>query len=444
MIQISFKPTVVIRYGVLVVTVLSAFIVRAQQWTGNSNATDVIWRTGRVGIGTSSPENPLHIDAGTGGSSFKLGNTNTGRTAMWVSVDGTGGKTVMQSWLSGSGGSVLSLNPSGGKVGVGTDAPQAQLDVFSREVLGGGQGNYVLLNRFYSTSGATGNYFLNNTWLYRDANGNDWMTARLHNGISIDASYGIPGTNTRTWWERSPFQDVQSFGTDNKAYLTIKAGNIGIGTAAPQAQLDVFSRAELGSAQGNYVLLNRFYSASGASGNYFNNNTWLYRDAAGSDWTTTRIHNGISIDDSYNVPGANSRTWWERSPFKDIQSFGNGSTAYLTIKAGNVGIGTINPDTKLNVKGVIHTEEVRVDLNVPAPDYVFAETYELPTLQQIESYIKQNKHLPEVPSGKEMEENGMNLKEMNLILLKKVEELTLYMIELKKENEEIKKQLKNK
>ncbi|WP_304064832.1 tail fiber protein [Pedobacter glucosidilyticus] len=102
---------------------------------------------------------------------------------------------------------------------------------------------------------------------------------------------------------------------------------------------------------------------------------------------------------------------------------------------GNVGIGTTTPDEKLTVKGKIHAEEVRVDLNVPGPDYVFEQDYQLKSLPEIQAFIKENKHLPEIPSAKEMEEKGINLSEMNMLLLKKVEELTLHLI---KQNEEIK------
>ncbi|MNQ90364.1 hypothetical protein D3C85_1057030 [compost metagenome] len=108
----------------------------------------------------------------------------------------------------------------------------------------------------------------------------------------------------------------------------------------------------------------------------------------------------------------------------------------------NVGIGTTTPDERLTVKGKIHTQEVRVDMSGPlVPDYVFAEDYKLKSLQEIEDYIKENKHLPEIPSAKEIEKNGLMLAEMNMNLLKKIEEMTLYMIEMKKEiekqNEEI-------
>jgi hypothetical protein len=108
-----------------------------------------------------------------------------------------------------------------------------------------------------------------------------------------------------------------------------------------------------------------------------------------------------------------------------------------------VGIGTINPDAKLAVKGTIHAEEVKVDLNVPVPDYVFEKNYELRTLIEVENYINQNKHLPEVPAAKEMEASGVKLGEMNMLLLKKVEELTLYAIEQQKEINEQKKNIQD-
>ena len=102
---------------------------------------------------------------------------------------------------------------------------------------------------------------------------------------------------------------------------------------------------------------------------------------------------------------------------------------------GNVGIGTTQPDAKLAVSGQVHAQEVKVSVTVPGPDYVFEKDYKLTSLEEIKSYIDQNKHLPEVPSAKEMEKNGIQLGEMNMLLLKKIEELTLYVIELKKNSD---------
>ena len=86
---------------------------------------------------------------------------------------------------------------------------------------------------------------------------------------------------------------------------------------------------------------------------------------------------------------------------------------------------------------------MQVALTNPGPDYVFEPTYDLKPLAEIETYIKENKHLPEVPSAKEMEKNGVQLGEMNMLLLKKIEELTLHIIEQNKRIETLESKLKN-
>jgi len=72
------------------------------------------------------------------------------------------------------------------------------------------------------------------------------------------------------------------------------------------------------------------------------------------------------------------------------------------------------------------------------PDYVFEPDYELPTLTDVETFAKKHKHLPEIPSAKDIEQDGLNLAEMNLLLLKKVEELTLYILEQQREINQLK------
>jgi hypothetical protein len=111
----------------------------------------------------------------------------------------------------------------------------------------------------------------------------------------------------------------------------------------------------------------------------------------------------------------------------------NAKANAIYIKAGgNVGIGTINPQSTLAVNGKITCKEVEVTLT-GWPDYVFGKEYKLSPLSEVENYIKVNGHLPGISSAKEIEQNGLSLGEMNKQLMQKVEELTLYVIQLQKE-----------
>ncbi|MNE72610.1 hypothetical protein D3C80_1685680 [compost metagenome] len=99
-------------------------------------------------------------------------------------------------------------------------------------------------------------------------------------------------------------------------------------------------------------------------------------------------------------------------------------------KGGNVGIG-VN-DTKgykLAIAGNMIAEQVTVKLKGNWPDYVFAPSYNLPSLQETEQHIKEKGHLPGIPSAEEVKNNGVDLGEMNAKLLQKIEELTLHLIE---------------
>jgi len=116
------------------------------------------------------------------------------------------------------------------------------------------------------------------------------------------------------------------------------------------------------------------------------------------------------------------------------------SEGILAIKAasnGNVGIGTANPTEKLAVNGTIRAKEIKVEAN-PWPDYVFNDDHQLMPLDSLASFVKENKHLPNIAPAKSVEDNGVALGELNRQLLQKIEEMTLYLIQQNKEIKELK------
>jgi len=117
------------------------------------------------------------------------------------------------------------------------------------------------------------------------------------------------------------------------------------------------------------------------------------------------------------------------------------SSKALTVY-GTVGIGTTNVATlaayKLAVNGAVVATAMDINGTVPASDYVFEKEYKLRTLSETEAYVNEHKHLPEVPSALEFKTNGYSVGKMDDILLRKVEELTLYLIEMQKQNESLK------
>tara|TARA_R110000796_G_scaffold71409_2_gene161964 strand:+ start:15888 stop:16679 length:792 start_codon:yes stop_codon:yes gene_type:complete len=123
--------------------------------------------------------------------------------------------------------------------------------------------------------------------------------------------------------------------------------------------------------------------------------------------------------------------------FRDIDNSGNETLLFKIKGNGNIGIGTSNPGSwKLAVSGQIRAKEIKVETGWS--DFVFYEDYKLPTLTEVEAHIKEKGHLKDIPSAKEVAENGIFLGEMDSKLLQKIEELTLYTIQQQKEIERLK------
>lgn len=154
---------------------------------------------------------------------------------------------------------------------------------------------------------------------------------------------------------------------------------------------------------------------------YFRTSTW---SGGGGENGTGQFNNWRTLLDSHS----------------DVKSTGRlllTGTGNHIFSSGNVGIGTETPKAKLSVNGNILANEIKIKTDISVPDYVFESDYELKGLDFIANYVRSNKHLPEIPSAKEIERDGLDVASMNLLLLKKIEELTLYAI---KQEEEIKNQ----
>jgi len=309
----------------------------------------------------------------------------------------------------------------GGNVGVGTTTPEAKFtvagDIWGKTYL-----------RVGTMPSATDGQFR-----ILGQQGVGAVEAATNRTTYLYADQGYYGVSAYDYNVKAPIPLTVGF-YDANTFINPNGGRVGIGTNIPSAKLDIHEGKVLGNTAGNHQLL---YRVSGGSGNYIMKNLWLYRDADGDNWFTTRVHEGVSVDGSYLTPGVDTRTWWERDPWNNIQSWGHAGLTYMTINNGNVGIGTTNPQAKLAVNGDIFSKKVKVTQTGWA-DYVFEPSYKLPTLQEVEAFIKAHKHLPDVPSAKEVKENGLDLGNNQAVLLKKIEEQMLYLIQQQKEIEKLK------
>ena len=170
-------------------------------------------------------------------------------------------------------------------------------------------------------------------------------------------------------------------------------GNVGVGVATPSEKLELSGAIRIANSMGTTPGTIR----------------WTGTDFEGHDGTEWK---------SFTQGGAGSSS-----------SLWSASGSAISFVTGNVGIGTTNPQYALDVSGTIRACEVEVNDLDGWCDYVFEDDYKLPSLKEVKSYIKTNKHLQDIPSEAEVMAHGVSLNDMTKGLLKKVEELTLYMIE---------------
>ncbi|MFA8451472.1 MAG: hypothetical protein ACEPOW_12330 [Bacteroidales bacterium] len=186
-------------------------------------------------------------------------------------------------------------------------------------------------------------------------------------------------------------------------------------------------------------LSDRFGSKSGSYQNHFDTSDgkyfWSVSDEAHGDMLSVRNNGRVGI--GTNTPAAKFHVIGD-SKFEGPSGFLGKTNFQDNVEfVKNVGIGTNSPEMPLHVignakiEGDIFAKRISLDLG-SFPDYVFNDNYNLRPLEQVEKFIVQNKHLPGVAPEKEMVKNGMNVGEMNKILMEKIEELTLYTIQQQK------------
>ncbi|RLD56679.1 MAG: hypothetical protein DRJ01_14915, partial [Bacteroidetes bacterium] len=231
----------------------------------------------------------------------------------------------------------------------------------------------------------------------------------VDNGITLYR--GTTGSTTgRFWIDINDYMHITRSNSTDKGIIIKPNGNMGIGTF-PLSTTKFFVRDADYTTAGDKVIaiFKRNFNSDGHGAGLY-----ITSDAKGTTGIVKLKSTGYSA-----------------------QNMGLGPTGldiYIQKNTGNVGIGTTNPGTyKLAVNGKIKAHEVNISLTGWS-DFVFQEGYELKKLNEVEKYICKNKHLPDIPSKSEVLKNGVNVGEMNKVLLQKIEELTLYVIDLKKEN----------
>lgn len=304
-------------------------------------------------------------------------------------------------WSSGSG--LIYYN--GGNVGIGTTNASGLLHIAQNDGASDAVRAPIILSRYWSGSTDTRAAALFN--YHNSGNNNDQLV------FAVTGSGG----------------SVSSPLSYSQAKMVIQGnGNVGIGTTSPEVKLQIEGvqlingDIRLGSNH-NSIGYGRAI-AFGYQSNY--DPIWMARYNIDVDRSELRLNLGDDANDRFVI----GYSYYEN---------GNWTPSVSITSAGQMSVGTTYVPTgyKLAVGGNFIAEKVKVQLQANWPDYVFHPSYKLTTLNDLEAYIKQNNHLPEVPSAAEVEKNGVDLGDNQATLLKKLEELTLYLIEQNKRIEKL-------
>jgi len=375
------------------------------------------------GINHASKAQIKYIDAG--GMSIGEAGSNNNRWYLF-NIHKLNSQAVNSFNINYGGSNNMTFLPTG-QIGIGTDNPTAKLEVLENindrsalKVINTSTGNKAIRSiEIGSGSNGSSVQLLSTDQTY--TNFPNWSDAgvltsqnELSRGLILRAAAG------KIRFQGAPGEDLMAVDQN---------GNMGIGTVNPTAKLEVSENLNgrsalkvINTSTGSNALRS-IEIGNGSNGSsvqlissdqtYTNFPSW---SDAGVLTTQGELANGLVL----------------RAAAGKIRMQGaTGEDMMVVDQNGNMGIGTDNPTAMLTVAGNVVSREVEVTIAAgTGPDYVFEEDYDLISLEETKAYIEANKHLPEVPTAKVMESEGVKVGDMSMILLRKIEEMTLHQIEL--------------
>lgn len=387
--------------------------------TWQKNGTSVYYAAGNIGIGLSTPAYKLDVSGDiniSSGSVFRINGKQTlyddaPNQNMFV---GDNAGIALNGGYNNTGVGPLSLNKNTNgnyNTAVGANSLTANTGGASNTAVGE-KSMYSNTTGYYNVALGSGALYSNTTSNYNIAIGFQALyknTAAYNVGIGHQSMYNTTtgGDNTALGFN-ALYANTTGGANAAFGYNALKSSSgSGLNTAVGwQAMVSTTTGTQNVAVGSSALIINTTGTGITAIG-------------SAADVATNNLSNATAIGYHAIVSQSNS-----------LVLGGTGNYAV------NVGIGTTTPQYTLSVNGTIQAKEVRVETGWS--DFVFEKNYKLRSLNEVEKYINQNHHLPEIPSASDIQKNGLAVADVQTKMMQKIEELTLYIIQLQKEIDQLK------